>query len=68
MWEIGKSVPGRVKRITYNIDTCHSLAWCSELIGQSKDWLDQYQDNVTEWNIHWVMVIKQPDFLSGAAL
>ena len=30
--EIENSVPGRVNPITYQIDTCHFLAWCSALI------------------------------------
>ena len=50
-------VPGRVKSMTCNIDTCRFLAWHLTLIGYGKDWLVQYEDNVTEWDIgswyHW---------------
>ena len=32
--------------------TCHFfLGWCLALRGEGKDWLAEYQDNVTEWNI-----------------
>ena len=41
----------RVKPKTYKIDTCRILTWCSAVIGYGKDWLVQYQDNVTEWDI-----------------
>ena len=50
--------PGRVKQMTYKIDTCRYLAslvlnltWCLALLGYGKDWLAQYHDNVTEWEI-----------------
>ena len=33
VWEIGSSVPSRVKPMTYKIDTCRFLAWHSALIG-----------------------------------
>ena len=33
VWEIGSSVPSRVKPVTYKIDTCHFVAWRSALIG-----------------------------------
>ena len=49
--EIGSSVPGGVKPMTYKIDTRCFMAWCSALIGQCEDWLAQGQDNVTEWDI-----------------
>ena len=45
--EIGSSVPGRVKPLTYKIDTCHFLAWLLLLIGYGNDWLTECQDNVT---------------------
>ena len=45
------SIPGRVKPQTYEIDTCRFLAWRSVLLEQGKDWLSQYQDNETEWDI-----------------
>ena len=31
-----------MKAMTY---TCHYVARCSGLLGESKDWLAQYQDN-----------------------
>ena len=31
--EIGSLVPGQVKPMTYQIDTCRFLAWCFALIG-----------------------------------
>ena len=34
-----------------NIYTCHFLVWRLALIGKSKDWLAQCQDNGTECNI-----------------
>ena len=37
--------------ITHKIDTCCFLAWFSALIGYDKDWLAQFRDNVTEWDI-----------------
>ena len=33
MWEIQGSVPGRVKQITYQIDTRRFLSWHPALIG-----------------------------------
>ena len=35
----------------YQIYTCHFLAWRSALIGYGKDWLAQFQNNVTGWDI-----------------
>ena len=32
MWEIVGSIPGRVKAMSYKIDTCLFLAWCSALL------------------------------------
>ena len=49
--EIGSLVHNNVKPITYQIYTCHFLAWCFALIGYGKGWLAQYQKNVTEWDI-----------------
>ena len=49
VWVFGSSVPFRVKPMTYQIDTCYFLAWCSALIGLGKDWLAQCWDNVIEW-------------------
>ena len=61
--EIGGLVLSRVKPMTYNIDTCHFLAWREALLGYGKDWLGQCQDNVTEWDIgQWYW---QPDFPVG---
>ena len=51
VWEIVSSSSGRVKPMTYNIDTCCFLAKCSALLGQGQDWLAQCQDTVTEWGI-----------------
>ena len=31
--------------------TCRFLARCSALLGKGSDWLDQCQDNATEWDI-----------------
>ena len=47
VWEIGSSVPGRVKSMTYKIDTCCFLAWRFAIIGYGKEWLAECQDNVT---------------------
>ena len=33
--------------VTYKIYICCYLAWYSALTGSGKDWLEQYQDNVT---------------------
>ena len=33
------------------IDICCFLAWCLALLGYGKDWLAQWQDNVTEKDI-----------------
>ena len=49
--EIGSSVPGRSNPMTYKIDTCPFLAWRSASLGQGKEWLFQYLDNVTECDI-----------------
>ena len=49
--EIWSWIPDRVKQMTYKIDTCCFLAWCSVLIGEGKDSLVYCQDNVTEWDI-----------------
>ena len=51
MWIIRSFNLSQVKPMTYKIDTCHFLAWCLVLIGWGKDWLAQYQKNVTEWDI-----------------
>ena len=40
--------PGKVQSITYQIDMCRYLAWCSALLGHDKYCLAQYQNNVTE--------------------
>ena len=39
---------GRVKPMTYNIDTCCFLSRCLVLLGEGKDWFAQWQENVTE--------------------
>ena len=46
--ESGSLRLGRVKPMTYKIDTYHYLAWHSALIEYGKNWLAQYQDNVNE--------------------
>ena len=46
-------VPGRVKPMIYQIDTCRFLAWCPALLWWGKYWLDQRQDNVIEWATIW---------------
>ena len=33
----------------FSIDTCRFLVWCLALLGYGEDWLDQCQDNMTEW-------------------
>ena len=35
----------------FKIDMCHFLAWREPLLGEGKNWLDQCQDNVTEWDM-----------------
>ena len=47
--EMGCLVSGRVKAMTYEKDTCCFLAKCAALLTKGKNWLDQWQDNVTEW-------------------
>ena len=47
VWEIGSLVLGRVKSMTYKIDTCRFVAWHSTLIGYGKDGFAQCQENVT---------------------
>ena len=42
---------GLTHKMTYKIDTSRSLAWYSPLLGYGRDWLAQYHDNVTEWEI-----------------
>ena len=49
--EIGSSIPGRVKPMTYQIKTCRFIAWRLTLIEYGKDWLVRSQDNVTERDI-----------------
>ena len=61
--EIVGSNTGRVKPMTYKIDTCRFLARCLVLLGQDKDWFAQCQDHVTEWEIRsWCW---RPDFPVG---
>ena len=55
--------PGQVKPMTNKIDMCRFLVWHSALIGEDKDWLPQYHDNVTVWDFgSWCW---WPDFLVG---
>ena len=49
--DTGSLVPGRVKPLTYKIDTCRFLARNSALIGYGNDWLAQCQDTLTKWDI-----------------
>ena len=53
VWKVWNLSPSRVKGMSYKIDACRYLGWCSALIGSDKDWLVQYeyQDKVTEWDI-----------------
>ena len=51
-WDIESSVPGRVKSMTYKIDTYYLLAWHWTLMRQGcqdKYWLAR-QDNLTQWD------------------
>ena len=34
----------------FKLDTLHSLAWHSALLGLGKDWSTQSQDNTTDWD------------------
>ena len=47
MRNVERLIPGRVKAMTYKMYKCCFLAFHLELIGESKDWLAQCQDNVT---------------------
>ena len=49
LWGVRSSVPDRVKSMTYKIDMCTFLTWCSALTGQCNYCLAQCQDNMTEW-------------------
>ena len=61
-WKIGESEPYRFESgpcgfkpwsgqiNDFKIDTCRFLTWRLALLGLSKDWLAQCQDNVTEWD------------------
>ena len=64
MWEIGSSIPGRVKPMTYKTDACHFIAWCSAVLrGQGMDWLTQWENNVTEQDIElWCQKVDFPVF------
>ena len=64
MQKAGSSNPGRIKPMTYKIDTCRFLVWRSillKIVELDKDWLNQYQDNPTEWDIvscsSWTVVV-----------
>ena len=43
------------KPMICKIDNYRQLTWHSALMGSVKDWLDQYQDNVKEWDNYLVM-------------
>ena len=45
------SLPSQVKAITYTIYACRFLARHLALLGQGKEWLAQFWDKVTEWDI-----------------
>ena len=48
---------------SFKLDTCHFLSWSLTLKGQGKNWLDQCQDNMAEWDIgSWS---QPPDFPVG---
>ena len=49
--EIGSSVPGWVKPMSYEIDTCRFLVRHLAFLGECKDWLAQCLHNVTECDI-----------------
>ena len=53
--EVGSSIPNRIKQITHKFDTRRLLAWCSALIGWSKNWLAQCPDDVTRVG-YWIML------------
>ena len=44
----GNSIPTLMKPLIDQIDTCCYLAWHSALLGEGKNWLAHFQDNVTE--------------------
>ena len=67
VWEIRSLVPGRVKPMTYQIDTCRFLAWCSALIGYGKissvsgqcDWVEYWVNQcVSSLISQWGSTIK----------
>ena len=61
MLKVGSSNPDRVKPMAYKVYTCRYLTWCSALLGQGKDWLVQYQDNVTKCEINsWCQQLTLP--------
>ena len=41
VWKIGSSIPGRIKPMTYQIDTSRYLIRHSALIGEGKHWFVQ---------------------------
>ena len=51
MWEVGSSNPGRVKIMTYNLDTYNTVEWRASLVEEGRDCLSQCEDNVTESQI-----------------
>ena len=65
MLEIRVLVPGEMKPMTYEIDTCRFLAWRLPLIGKGKGWFAQCEDNVPEWDIG--SLARWPNFPVGAA-
>ena len=52
--KVESSTLSSVKPMTYQLDACCYLAWCSAIIGQIKDWFKQYQDNVTVIKRHCI--------------
>ena len=37
--------------MTYKIYSCHHLVWYPALLGEGNDWLLEYEDDMTEWEI-----------------
>ena len=51
MWEIGSLVPGRVKPVTYKIETCHFLARRSASFRIGQGLISSVSGNGTMWDI-----------------
>ena len=53
VWDLGSSVPSRVKPMTYKIDTCHFLVGRSALTEQGSDQLSVRKMSMSEDNGCW---------------